>query len=84
MLTSAWAGAIVDMQLPDGLGTDFIRQARANGFSGPLLAMSSELKHAPDAMRAGATEFVDKSTFCRDLSRWTAAIEEWGTLRAVA
>ena len=43
-----------------------------------------ELRELAQRMGWQATEFVDKSTFCRDLSRWTAAIEEWGTLRAVA
>ncbi|MBC7773067.1 MAG: hypothetical protein H7210_11265, partial [Pyrinomonadaceae bacterium] len=83
-LTNAWAGAIVDMQLPDGLGTELISHARSAGFTGPILAMSAESKHAADAVRAGATEFIDKSTFCRDLARWTTVIEQWGLSRAAA
>ncbi len=77
VITGTWAGAIVDMHLPDGLGTEFILGARAKGFASPILAISADEGAKAKALRSGATEFVDKMSLCRDLAKWTLTIEGW-------
>ncbi len=84
IVSGSWVGAIVDMHLPDGLGTEFILAARSRGFAAPILAMSSDVTAKSQAIRSGATEFIDKVSLCRDLAKWTGTIESWTSTRKAA
>lgn len=84
ILAGSWAGAVVDVHLPDGMGTEFIMTARSRGFTAPILAISSDDGAKTKALRSGATEFVDKMSLCRDLAKWTGTIESWTSTRKAA
>jgi two-component system, cell cycle sensor histidine kinase and response regulator CckA len=54
---------IVDRDLPDGMGTDLIREARKAGATAPMIVMTGADEAAVDeeALEAGANDFFPKS-----------------------
>ena len=61
--------AIVDLNLPDGSGTDLIKDLRASRPRTKALVLSamSEQRHLAEAIEAGAAGVMHKSTPMRDL-----------------
>ena len=76
-LRGSWTAALVDVELPDGSGLEFIQAVRRAGITAPILSMSSNSAYRDEANRCGATQFVDKASFCRDLAKWVATLEQW-------
>lgn len=64
-----WNLAIVDIQLPDGDGLDFVQELRRNGRGEPILVHSSlpDSAAAARVFKAGANGFINKGSEPEDL-----------------
>jgi DNA-binding response OmpR family regulator len=83
-LGDAWTAALVDVELPDGSGLEVIKAARRAGNAAPILCMSGNVSYRDEAQRSGATQFVEKASFCRDLAKWVATLEQWANQQKAA
>jgi FixJ family two-component response regulator len=57
------ACVIADVHLSDMTGLEFLRRLRADGNTAPVILLASEadVRTAVEAMRLGATDFIEKS-----------------------
>ena len=74
--------AIVDLDLPDGPGTDFIKYLRDSRPRAAALVLSamSEQRHLARAIEAGAAGVMHKSTHTEDLVRAVRRLHAGGEL----
>jgi signal transduction histidine kinase len=75
---------LIDQQLPDGLGLDLIREAKARGASKPFILMTGYGSGALDeaALDAGAADYVEKHRITDHLERSIRyALRHWQTGR---
>ncbi|UGY11838.1 response regulator (plasmid) [Bradyrhizobium septentrionale] len=77
---------ITDLSMPEMSGIDLLREIRALGFDWPVIVVTGQgdVTLAVEALRAGATEFIEKPYEADDLlNALTAAIKEpTGTIDA--
>jgi signal transduction histidine kinase len=75
---------LIDQQLPDGLGLDLIREAKARGASKPFILMTGYGSGTLDeaALDAGAADYVEKHRVTEQLERSIRyALRHWQTGR---
>jgi signal transduction histidine kinase len=75
---------LIDQQLPDGLGLDLIREAKARGASKPFILMTGYGSGTLDeaALDAGAADYVEKHRVTEHLERAIRyALRHWQTGR---
>ena len=61
---------IIDLQLPDGSGTDFLKRVREGGYTMPsmILTASSDLESKLENFRVGADDYVVKPVAMAELA----------------
>src|SRR5688572_32635534 len=75
---------LIDQQLPDGTGVDLITEARARGAHKPFILLTGHgsLALDEDALRAGASEYVEKHMVGAQLERSIRyALRAWQATR---
>jgi two-component system, cell cycle sensor histidine kinase and response regulator CckA len=75
---------LIDQQLPDGTGVDLITDARARGANKPFILLTGHgsLALDEDALRAGASDYVEKHMVSAQLERSIRyALRAWQATR---
>lgn len=76
-----WDLCILDLNLPDGDGLEFLRQVRQTGYLAPVLihSMAADREVGVRVLKAGANGFVHKGSLSSELLAAVARIEDGDT-----